>query len=84
MLLFLETVIASCANAPAIRVSFCIWQRKLSGSQVFTLKTPNSMFGPCVMQNIRYSLKIKDIYSEWNKWKIRSPSKCAPPPDILL
>ena len=47
------------------------------------LKHLNSMFGHCVMQNIIYSLKIKEIYLQWNKWKIKSPSKSAPPPDIL-
>ena len=37
------------------------------------------MFGHCVMQNTKCSLKIKQIYSEWNKWKIRGLSKSAPP-----
>ena len=67
MLLFLGTTITSCANVPATRVSFCLGQRRLSGSSVFTLKTPRSEFSHCVMQNIKYSLKIKQIYLEWSK-----------------
>ena len=35
--------------------------------------------GHCVMQSTKYSLKIKQIHGEWNKWKIRGPSKSAPP-----
>ena len=45
----------------------------------FYSKTPRPMFGHCVMQNTKCSLKIKQIYSEWNKWKIRGLSKSAPP-----
>ena len=33
----------------------------MSGSSVFTLKTPRSVFGHCVMQNTKYSLEIKQI-----------------------
>ena len=82
MLLFLETIMAPCANVPPTRISFCPWQRRLSGSFVFTLKTPRSVFGHCVMQSTKFSLKIKQIYSECNKWKIRVPSKSAHP-DVL-
>ena len=45
MLLFLETIMASCANVSATRVSFCL--RSFSGSLVFTPKTPESVFGQC-------------------------------------
>ena len=83
MLPFLETIMASCANVTAIRVSFCLWQRRLSGSLVFTLKKPRSVFGHCVMQNTKYSLKIKQIYLEWSKWKLRGPSKSAPLSNVL-
>ena len=86
MLPFLETIMASCTNVTAIRVSFCLWQRRLSGSLVFTLKKPRSVFGHCVMQNTKYSLKI---YSGWKKEKkkkkkkTRGLSKSAPPSDVL-
>ena len=46
MLLFLETIMASCANVPATTVSFFLWQR-LSESSAFTLKTPRSVSGHC-------------------------------------
>ena len=39
MLLFLKTIMASCANIPATRVSSSLWQWRLSGLSVFTLKT---------------------------------------------
>ena len=55
----------------------------LSRSSVFTLKTQRSVVGHSVMQSTKYSLKIKQIYLEWNKWKIRGPSKLAPPSDVL-
>ena len=35
------------------------------------------------MQSTKYSLKIKQIHGEWNKWKIRGPSKSAPPSAVL-
>ena len=78
MLLFFETRTAFYANVPAIRVSFCLWQRRLSGLSVFTLQTPRSVFGHCVKQNTKYNLKIKQIYRKLNKWNIRGSSKCAP------
>ena len=31
-----------------------------------------------VVQNTKYSHKIKKIYSEQNKWEVRDPSKSAP------
>ena len=48
-------------------------------------KTENDfgMFLVNVMQNTKYSLKIKQIHGEWNKWKIRGPSKSAPPSAVL-
>ena len=75
MLSFLETIMASCANFPATRVSFCLWQRRLSGSLVFTLKKPRSVFGHCVMQNTKYSLKI---YSGWKKKKKKKRKQEVP------
>ena len=78
MLLFFETRTAFYANVPAIRVSFCLWQRRLSGLSVFTLQNPRSVFGHCVKQNTKYNLKIKQIYRKLNKWNIRGSSKCAP------
>ena len=51
--------------------------------QFLLLKTPRSVFGHCVMQNTKYSLKIKQIYLEWSKWKLRGPSKSAPLSNVL-
>ena len=49
----------------------------------FLLLKQQAVFNHCVMQNTKYSLKIKRIYLEWNKWKVRGPSKSAPPFDVL-
>ena len=43
MLLFLKTIMASCANIPATKVSSWLWQWRLSGSSVFTLKQQDVM-----------------------------------------
>ena len=36
-----------------------------------------------VMQNIKYSRKINQIYLEWKKWKIRGSSKSSIPSNVL-
>ena len=49
--------------------------------EVLLLKHQDSVWS--VMQNIKYSRKINQIYLEWNKWKIRGSSKSAIPSDVL-
>ena len=41
------------------------------------------MFDHSVMQNTKYSHKIKKIYSEQNKWEVRDPYKSAPLSDVF-
>ena len=54
-LLFLETIMASCANALSMT-------KKIFRIICSYSKTPRPVFGHYVMQNTKYSLKIKQTY----------------------
>ena len=51
--------------------------------EVGKIENDFGMFLVNVMQNTKYSLKIKQIHGEWNNLKVRGPSKSAPPSAVL-
>ena len=62
MLLFFDTITTLCANVPVKRVSFCLWERRLSASLGFTL----FFF---YLNDVPYTWLLTNIYNSWIKTK---------------
>ena len=66
-----------------LAVPVFVYGKEYCQDHQFLLLKHEDLYLVGVTQNTKYSLKIKHIYLEWNKWKTRGSSKSAPHSDLL-
>ena len=66
-----------------LAVSIFVYDKEYCQDHQFLLLKHQDLCLVSVTQNTKYSVKIKHIYLEWNKWKTKGSSKSAPHSDLL-